>query len=264
MIVDSHAHVSPHWYEPVETLLDQMNEYGVGHAVLTQMIGQTDNRYQQECVKRFPGRLSSVAWVDVEDPEVAKTIESLARAGASGIRLRPSACLDDGRLPEAWRGIQASGLPVSCVGSAEAFNAPGFIELITKLPGTAIVLEHLGGSSTPASTDEALALRRQVFKLAAFPNVMLKVPGLGELLPRDSKTWQQGRPFGDAHPALLHEAVSAFGADRLLWGSDFPVVSSREGYGLALKLTRQALVGLTNDDLDAIFGGTALRVFSKA
>ncbi|MEX3638655.1 amidohydrolase [Paraburkholderia sp. BR14320] len=264
MIVDSHAHVSPHWYEPVEVLLDQMNEYGVGHAVLTQMIGQTDNRYQQECVKRFPGRLSSVAWVDVEDPDVAKTIESLARAGASGIRLRPSACLDDGRLPEAWRGVQASGLPVSCVGSAETFNAPGFIELITKLPGTTIVLEHLGGTSAPASTDEAVALRRQVFKLAAFPNVMLKVPGLGELLPRDPKTWHLGRPFGDAHPTLLHEAVDAFGADRLMWGSDFPVVSSREGYGLALKLPRHALAGLTNHDLDAIFGGNALRVFSKA
>ncbi|MBB5411078.1 L-fuconolactonase [Paraburkholderia sp. HC6.4b] len=263
MIVDSHAHVSPHWYEPVETLIDQMNEYGVDMAILTQMIGQTDNRYQQDCVKRYPGRLSSVAWVDVEAPDVAMTIENLAAGGVSGIRLRPSSCLPDGRLPEAWRAVQETGLPVSCVGSAEAFNAPGFIELVARLAGTTIVLEHLGGTSMPVTTDEQLAIRRQVFKLAAFPNVMLKVPGLGELMPRDPKTWHLGRPFGDAASPLVHEAVAAFGANRLMWGSDFPVVSSREGYGNALDLTRIALNGLPDEDLNAIFGGNALRVFGK-
>lgn len=142
-------------------------------AILTQMIGQTDNRYQQDCVKRYPGRLSSVAWVDVDAPDVAMTIENLAREGVSGIRLRPSSCLPGGRLPEAWRAVQATGLPISCVGSAEAFNAPAFIELVAKLAGTTVVLEHLGGTSTPVTTDEQFAIRRQVFKLAAYPNVMM-------------------------------------------------------------------------------------------
>ncbi|CAB3795577.1 amidohydrolase family protein [Paraburkholderia fynbosensis] len=263
MIVDSHAHVSPHWYEPVEALLIQMNEHGVDMAILTQMIGQTDNRYQQDCVKRYPGRLSSVAWIDVDAPDVAITVEKLAREGVSGIRLRPSSCLPGGRLPQAWRAVQETGLPVSCVGSAEAFNAPGFVELVAKLAGTTIVLEHLGGSSAPVTTDEQLAIRRQVFDLAAYPNVMLKLPGLGELMPRDPKTWQSGRPFGDATSPLVREAVTAFGANRLMWGSDFPVVSSREGYGNALKLTRIALDELPDEDLSAIFGTNARRVFSK-
>lgn len=263
MIVDSHAHVSPHWYEPVETLLNQMNEHGVDMAILTQMIGQTDSRYQQDCVKRYPDRLSSVAWVDVEAPDVAMTVEKLAREGVSGIRLRPSSLLADGRLPQAWRAVQETGLSVSCVGSAEAFNAPGFIELVTKLAGTTIVLEHLGGSSSPVTTYEQLAIRRQVFELATYPNVMLKLPGFGELMPRDPNKWQSGRPFGDAMPPLVHEAITAFGANRLMWGSDFPVVSSREGYGNALKLTRIALDDLPDEDLNAIFGANARRVFSK-
>ncbi|WP_322028947.1 amidohydrolase family protein [Paraburkholderia sp. J76] len=263
MIVDSHAHVSPHWYEPVETLLAQMNEHGVDRAILTQMIGQTDNRYQQDCVKRYPDRLSCVAWVDVDAPDVAMTVETLARDGVSGIRLRPSSCLADGRLPPAWRAAQDTELPVSCVGSAEAFNAPGFVELVAKLTGTTIVLEHLGGSSAPVTTDEHLVIRRQVFKLASYPHVMLKLPGLGELMPRDPKAWQSGRPFGVTTPPLVHEAITAFGAKRLMWGSDFPVVSSREGYGNALKLTRMALGKLPDEDLSAIFGANARRVFSK-
>ena len=55
MIADSHCHVSPHWYEPVESLLFQMDRNGVEHAVLIQMQSQFDNSYQQECIQRFPG-----------------------------------------------------------------------------------------------------------------------------------------------------------------------------------------------------------------
>lgn len=264
MIVDSHAHVSDRWYEPVQTLLGQMNEHRVDRAVLTQMIGQTDNRYLLDCVKRYPDRLSCVAWVDAEAPDVAVAIENLARERVAGIRLRPGACAADGRVPPAWRAVQSTGLPVSCVGSADAFSAPGFAELIAKLPETIVVLEHLGGTSTPVTTDEQFALRRQVFELAAFPRVMLKLPGLGELMPRNPHTWQHGRPFGDTISPLVCDALSAFGAQRLMWGSDFPVVSSREGYGNALNLTRAALAGLPDDDLDAIFGGNANRVFWNA
>src|SRR5207245_282300 len=45
-VVDSHCHVSPVWYEPVEVLLSQMERNGVDHAVLIQMAGQANNDYQ--------------------------------------------------------------------------------------------------------------------------------------------------------------------------------------------------------------------------
>ncbi len=59
-IVDSHCHVSPVWYEPVESLLHQMEQNGVEHAVLIQMRGQANNEYQFECVRRYPGRFAPV------------------------------------------------------------------------------------------------------------------------------------------------------------------------------------------------------------
>ena len=37
VIVDTHCHVSPYWYKPVETLLHQMNSNGVDKAVLIQL-----------------------------------------------------------------------------------------------------------------------------------------------------------------------------------------------------------------------------------
>ncbi|WP_321840159.1 amidohydrolase family protein [Paraburkholderia bannensis] len=263
MIVDSHAHVSPCWYEPVETLLHHMDRHGVETAVLTQMIGQVDNGYQQDCVSRYGERFLSVVWVDAQAPEAGATVERLAYAGAAGVRLRPGACLPDGTLPDVWRAAQQCGLPVSCVGSAEAFAAPAFAGLLAALPEITVVLEHLGGSSAPVDTDEALALRQAVFSLARLPNVMLKLPGMGELMPRSPTALRDGEPFGGRSHPLVEQALVAFGARRLMWGSDFPVVSAREGYGNALKFAMQSLAGQPAQALDDIFCRNALRVFRE-
>jgi hypothetical protein len=45
VVVDTHCHASPYWYEPVETLLDQMNRHGVAKATLIQIGGEYDNAY---------------------------------------------------------------------------------------------------------------------------------------------------------------------------------------------------------------------------
>jgi L-fuconolactonase len=45
VVVDTHCHASPYWYEPVETLLDQMNRHGVAQATLIQIGGEYDNAY---------------------------------------------------------------------------------------------------------------------------------------------------------------------------------------------------------------------------
>ena len=70
-IVDSHCHVSPLWFEPVETLLDQMDRNGVAQAVLIQIRDEPDNTYQQNCLRRFPGRFASVAKATTSRPSAA-------------------------------------------------------------------------------------------------------------------------------------------------------------------------------------------------
>lgn len=263
MLIDSHAHVSPIWYEPVETLLGQMARHGVERAVLTQMIGQVDNSYQFACVQAHRGCFANVVWVDPAAPDAPETVARLAAQGAAGVRLRPGA-RSPGTDPLAiWRAAQACGLPVSCVGNAEAFTAPAFEELLQAVPALPIVLEHLGDTSKPMLTEADGELRYTVLRLARFDNVSLKVPGFGELVPRDATALQGGRTFGGAAAALLESAIAAFGANRLMWGSDFPVVSSREGYGNALAQVRECLLDHSAPVRDAMLGGTARRVFWK-
>ena len=58
MVVDTHCHALPYWFEPVEILLHQMARNGVDKAVLIQINGIYDNSYLVECMRRFPGRVS--------------------------------------------------------------------------------------------------------------------------------------------------------------------------------------------------------------
>ena len=60
LIVDSHCHASDCWYEPIESLLYQMDRNEVEKAILIQMNGQANNAYQAECVRRYPGDRKSV------------------------------------------------------------------------------------------------------------------------------------------------------------------------------------------------------------
>lgn len=263
MLIDSHAHVSPVWYEPVETLLGQMKRHGVARAVLTQMIGQVDNRYQTDCVRAHPGRFASVVWIDAAAPDAPRLLARLADEGAGGVRLRPGARSPGDDPLAIWKAAEACGLPVSCVGNAEAFTAPAFADLLQAVPGLTVVLEHLGDTSKPMETEADGELRYTVLRLARFDNVSLKLPGLGELTPRALTALRDGPTFGGAAAALLEAAIAAFSAHRLMWGSDFPVVSSREGYGNALGHVRECLLDHPAPVREAILGATARRVFWK-
>lgn len=261
--IDSHCHVSPIWYEPVEVLLAQMERNGVGGAVLIQMQGQFDNDYQFDCVRRFPGRFAPVVALDTDAPDAPQTLERLAAQGASGVRFSATtrSAGDDPLL--LWRTAARLGLPISCAGSAATFSAPEFAALIAALPALPIVLEHLGAISRPDEDEATAAARRRVFDLARFPHVAIKVTGLGEFCCRAAPI------VGDvsfAHPLpdYLERVYRAFSPGRMMWGSDYPPVSAREGYTNALRLPLAEFARIPDcgeAEREQIFGGTARRIF---
>jgi L-fuconolactonase len=255
--VDSHCHVSDVWYEPAETLLFQMDRCGMDRAVLVQLLGQFDNRYQQACVKAWPDRFASVVAVDPAAPDAVETLTRLQEDGACGVRLRPQA-RSPGEDPLAiWLATQTLGLPVSCVGPASAFRTDGFAEVLAAVPNLKVVIEHLGGVARPDADDRA----EEVFALAAHSNVYLKAPGLGQLASRAASLTDGGPPLPPSAAAPLMRALDAFGADRLMWGSDFPPVASREGYANAIGWVEAALSERSSAERADIFGGVAAHVF---
>lgn len=262
MVVDSHCHASALWFEPVETLLHQMDRNGVAQAVLIQIRDELDNAYQQDCLRRFPGRFASVVSIDASRADAADTLKRLADDGATGVRLRiaePSPGPDKWAL---WRLAAALGLGASCPGSSAAFASPEFAALVESLPNLPIAVEHMGAAAAPDADAAAAGLRRRVLDLARFPNVHLKLHGVGELSPRRRGLLSPAQsPFEPATPPILREALQRFGAGRLMWGSDFPPVAGREGYANALNWPCAMFADLPRQDQDAIFGDNARRVF---
>jgi L-fuconolactonase len=258
-VVDSHCHASECWYEPVEALLEQMARSGVDNAILIQILGQYDNGYQTECLRRFPGRFASVVIVDTDRPDAPAELARLAEQGASGVRLRATTRSPGGDPLAVWRAAERLGLAVSAPGGQDAFASDEFRELVEALPRLKIVVEHYGGVSRPGA-DPRPELRQRVYGLARYPHVYIKVHGLGEIAQRAMPV-RTPFPFVEPVPSVLDEIHAAFGADRMMWGSDYPPVSQREGYGRALSFVRERLAHLSAAEQALIFGGTALAVF---
>ncbi len=260
-IVDSHCHVSTRWYEPVESLLFQMDAYGVEQAVLVQIQGQFDNSYQTECVEKFPGRFASVVIVDTDREDASAELERLSSEGAAGVRFKAATRSPGDDELAIWRTAERLGMPVSCVGSDAEFSAATFTHVVRAVPDLRIVVEHLGSDGGVDDLDPGQGQsNRGAFELAHFPNVYMKVSGLGEFCRRTIPV-SGPFPFDRPIPPLLEMAYEAFGAGRLMWGSDFPPVSFREGYGSALRLTTEEYSSLSDGERDLIFGGVAKKVF---
>jgi predicted TIM-barrel fold metal-dependent hydrolase len=58
-------------------------------------------------------------------------------------------------------------------------------------------------------------------------------------------------------PPLIEMALAAFGAKRLMWGSDYPPSSVREGYANALKFPMEYVTFKSEEDKEWVFGATA-------
>lgn len=266
VLIDSHCHASPQWFEPVEPLVCQMDLNGVQRGVLTQVLGQFDNSYHEVCMQRFPGRFASVGAVDAARADAAELVRHWAGRGMAGLRLRPEARSAGGDPLAAWRAASDCGLVISCGGASANLLSDDFAALVRAFPQMTFLLEQLGGWTRP-DCDRTPETWSGILALSRFANVSLKLPTLGQVAPRAI-----GQPLAPDGPdiapvidpakgAVLLEALDRFGADRLLWGSDYPVVSSREGYANALTWTRAVFAGRPSGEVEAIFGGNAERLF---
>ena len=260
VIVDTHCHVSPYWYEPVETLLYQMNNNGVDKAFLIQL-GQIriyDNSYLIECIRRFPGRFSAACIVDTNSPDAPDRLEGWVNQGIEAIRLRATLQSPGSDSLAIWRKAADLGIAVSVQGTVEEFGSPEFENVIKELPSLNIIIEHLGGAGQDTAPPHNAY--RKVLALAQYPNTFMKVPGLGEISERFTP-FRQPFPF-ETVPPLIEMAIDAFGARRLMWGSNFPPVAGRgEGYANSLRWPMERVQFKSEEDKEWLFGQTAATLF---
>lgn len=118
-------------------------------------------------------------------------------------------------------------------------------------PDVTFVLQHAGMLEDLSPSSRA-AWRAGMTRLASCPNVVSKLSGLGTFIHRNDRT----------HIAdVLAETVAIFGADRCLFGSNFPIEKLWTSYRDLVSAYRLAAASLAADDRDAVLRSTALRVY---
>jgi len=127
-------------------------------------------------------------------------------------------------------------------------------DLAEACPNVTFVLQH-AGMLEDLSQQGRSEWRAGMVRLAACPNVVSKLSGLGTFLHRNDAT----------HVAeVVRETVSLFGADRCLFGSNFPIEKLWTSYEALTGAYREAVKSLSEREQRAILHDTAMRVYRIA
>lgn len=251
-IVDTHVHAGLTKYEPIEALLDQMFRHRVDHAVLVQHAGQFDNTYLIDCAHRFPGRFAVACLVDAGRLDAADQLSAWVERSpvVQGTRLYLTHLFAGEPGVEAlWQRADELGLNVTLAGSLQELASPEMVRVAERFTRARLQVEHLGHPDS--KEPEPYATYRRVLALSRFPHVSLKVSGFYAFT---ALPWS---PYVDTL-RFVQLALEQFGSHRMMWGSDFPPVSFREGYHNALRFAAQTIALAGYEDRAYLLGRTAL------
>ncbi|MDD2869349.1 amidohydrolase [Neomegalonema sp.] len=197
-----------------------------------------------------------VGWVDLASPEAAEDLRHLtADPKFKGVRpmLQDIARTDwllTAPRPEALATLKALGLRFDALaterhlGVLEAFAAAH--------PDLPLVIDH----AAKPQPGELTAWRAGMAALAAHPQVHCKLSGLlTEFSPE-----QRRDPLPALH-AVFDPLLELFGAERLIWGSDWPVLTLAASYEDWLRLTEALLRDLSLAERAGILGANAARFY---
>jgi L-fuconolactonase len=202
-----------------------------------------------------------VGWIDLQSADARVGLEEVANhPRLVGVRhivqsepddrfmLRPAFCAGLALLEE-------FGLAYDIL--VYSRQLPVATELADRFPSQRFVLDHLGKPGIRAGARAIAGWSRDLRTLAARPNVWAKLSGL--ITEADWTRWtpEAIRPYLDV-------AFDAFGAERLMIGSDWPVCTVAGDYGRTMNVVIDYLVDRPACDRDAVLGGTAQRFWNLA
>ncbi|MEL6298573.1 MAG: amidohydrolase family protein [Pseudomonadota bacterium] len=125
------------------------------------------------------------------------------------------------------------------------------VRLARACPDVTFILQH-AGMLEDTSDDGVAAWRDGMNRLADCPNVVTKLSAFGTFIHRNDP---------DFIAQMVDDTVGIFGADRCLYGSNFPIEKIWTSYRALFDAFRSATQGFSEDDRDAIFRGNAARVY---
>ncbi len=275
MIIDAHQHFwNPArgdygWLTPdqpiyrifgPDDLAPLMKHAGVDASIVVQAAPTAaESDYLLDIARRTPSVLGVVGWIDLEAADAAQQIAARA-ADPLFLGIRPmlqDIAQDDWILrpvlAPALQAVSDEGLVFDAL--ARAGQVMVIEELAARYPRLAIVLDH-GAKPRLGKAAGMASWTADMEKLARRPNVACKLSGLLNELPHG----------GGA--AQIKEAVDVlcrlFGPTRLLWGSDWPVLTLAGDYQAWFTQAQDLIAANMPGSIAAVFGANAARIYKPS
>ncbi|KUL22629.1 amidohydrolase family protein [Streptomyces regalis] len=276
MIVDAHFHVwdlsvrDQDWIDEhsplrrnftIKDLTPEARAAGVDRAVLVQTITVPEETPEFLALAAEHELIAGVVgWTDLIRPDVADELAGL-RELPGGEHLKGIRHQVQGEPDPQWllradvrRGLAAvadAGLVYDLV--VLPHQLPACVKAAADHPGLTFVLDHLG--KPPIASGALEPWETAVRSLAALANTVCKLSGM--VTEADLASWsvEDLRPYADV-------VLDAFGPQRLMFGSDWPVCTPTAPYGEVVSVARELTAGLDAAERAEVFAGTATRVYA--
>ncbi len=221
--------------------------------------GEAEARWVQTQAESNPGwPAAQVAFCDLSAPDRSRRLDRLAtlttvrgvrqivgRAPVEDTATGTAALLQSPDFLAGLRELAARGFSFDLQLIPEMTDAAA--SLFAKVPDLPVVLCHAG--SPHDRSDRGLEFwRGELRKLAALPNMHCKLSGLGMF----DHAWTT-----DAIRPIVLDCLEAFGPERCMFGSNFPVDSLSSTYARLYEAYEEILGVLSSDDRSQVLGGTA-------
>jgi L-fuconolactonase len=273
MIIDAHQHF---WhYDPVrhgwitdamailrrdfvpQDLEPELARNGVDGCVLVQVEqSERETEFLLQLADRSKKIAGVVGWIDLASSDIVEKLKQYARfKKLRGFRHIVQDEPDDRFLlrQEILRGIKAlSDFGYTYDILIYPKQLPAALELVSRLPDQKFVVDHLAKPIIRQNILEPWA--SQMRAIAKYPNVYCKVSGLVTEAKWESWKEKDFRPYLDV-------TCEAFGAKRLMFGSDWPVCLLAGNYSRVKQLVEGYLQNFSSHEREQIFGGTATQFY---
>jgi len=239
-----------------DDLAPLLAEHGVAGTVLVQSLpSEADTDWLLALAERAGFIRAVVGWTDLLAPDAPGAIARLAsNTKLKGLRpmlqdLDDEQWIANPALAPALRAMVEHGLRFDALVLPR--HLPALLQCARDYPALSIVIDH---AAKPPIADASFGQwREDMAQLAVLPNVHCKLSGMVTEAKQD---WN----VDDLRPYASH-VLEVFGAQRVIWGSDWPVVNLAGGYGAWLAASETLLAHLGQQDRNDIFGLNACRFY---
>lgn len=305
MIIDAHAHIFPqingfvgerstaglrygkmligneefqlmpplgeHTVHTVEMMIAQMNGAGVDRAVLMQgpFYGEC-NDYVLESVRKYPRRLTAMAYLDPWEKEAKHSFSRVIETGGfSGIKLECSSAtglmakykrmqLASYELQWLWTELERRRLTLALdLGKPDAwsYQTAAVRQIANRHPELKIVIAHLGQPSPQLAAQHDTKERWiEQIELGLLPNVWFDTAALPAYYLEDQF------PFPSVAD-VIKEVINRIGADKVMWGTDIPGLLTTASYPQLVDMAKLHFSFLHPEDSAKMFYKNAIEVY---